>query len=101
MFLLAPTIPTNPAPISAAEFAQKVANAVVMLINSISGIIMPVATLALLVSIGLFIVGGFMQSSSLKKAGAGGIGASIAGIILYFALPAIMSLLAGLQQIFK
>jgi len=101
MFLLAPTVTTNPAPITAAEFARKVTDAIIMLINSISGIIMPIATLALLISIGLFIMGGFMQSSNLKKAGAGGIGASIAGIILYFALPTIMSLLAGLQQIFK
>lgn len=96
-----PIISSTPEPITAGEFAQKIADAVIMLINSMSGIIMPIATLSLLVSIGLFIVGGFTQSSSLRKAGSGGIGASITGILLYFALPSIMSLLAGLQQIFK
>jgi hypothetical protein len=101
MFLIAEAIKTKPTPITAAEFAQKVAEAVIMLIDSVSGIIIPVATLSLLISIVLFIVGGFMQSSSIKKAGAGGIGATILGLILYYAAPTIVSLLSGLQLVFK
>lgn len=94
-------IATNPKPISAGEFAQKVADAVVMLINSVSGVIIPIATLSLLVSIIMFIVGSFTQSSSIKKAGASGIGATILGLVLYYAAPTILSLLSSLQLIFK
>jgi hypothetical protein len=97
----APTVPTNPEPVSAAEFAQKVSQAVVMLINSVSGVIVPIAVLCLMVSVVLLIVGGVTHSSSVRKAGAGGIGAAAGGLLIYFAMPLIMSLLAGIQQIFN
>jgi hypothetical protein len=98
---IAPDIPTNPEPVSAGEFAQKVSQAVIMLINSIAGVIVPVAVLSLLVSVILVIAGGITHSSNIKKAGAGGIGAAVGGLLIYYGLPLIMSLLAGIQQIFN
>ena len=65
MFLV--DVATNTSSITAAEFAQRVADAVVVLINSVSGIIVPIATLSLLVSVVLLIVGSFTQSSKIKK----------------------------------
>ena len=99
MFLV--DVATNTSSITAAEFAQRVADAVVVLINSVSGIIVPIATLSLLVSVVLLIIGSFTQSSKIKKAGASGIGATVLGLIVYYAAPTIISLFSSLQLIFR
>jgi len=47
------------------------------------------------------IVGSFTQSSKIKKAGASGIGATVLGLIVYYAAPTIISLFSSLQLIFR
>jgi hypothetical protein len=96
-----PFITADPAPVTAGELAQKIADTIIELVNSGSVVIIPLATLVMLVSIGLLIVSGFTLSSSIRKLALGGIGVSALGLLIYFNLPTIMGFFTYLQQNFQ
>lgn len=99
LFWASPT--NNVKPVTPEEFAERVIKSLNVLSNALSGVILPLAGFGLLVSIGLFIAGSIFRSDSMRKAGAGGIGACLLGIVLYFAIPAVIGLLQTISMILK
>lgn len=91
----------NVKPITADEFVNRVIKSINVLSNAVGGVIIPLAGLGLLISLGLFIAGSVFKSESMRKAGTGGLGACLLGILLYFAIPAIIGLLQTISIIMK
>ncbi|SHF43785.1 hypothetical protein SAMN02746089_01919 [Caldanaerobius fijiensis DSM 17918] len=83
------------------QFGQSLANAIMVLYNSISLVIVPLVMLVLLISAILFIAGAFSHSGTLKKMGTGGFVGAGLGFLVYAATPFIVGLLKSMAQSFK
>lgn len=94
-------MPHNVQPVTPEQFAQKTAQALTTLTQVIGSIIMPLAGFIFTVSIIMFILGSLFHTSTLKRAGAGGMIGVAIGVILYYAIPTILGVLQVVSQAFK
>ncbi|SDF16279.1 hypothetical protein SAMN04244560_00335 [Thermoanaerobacter thermohydrosulfuricus] len=83
------------------EFAAKIAQSLTILAQALGSIIIPLATVMMIVSIIMFIFGSIFHSSNIKKAGAAGMISVAVGILLYYAIPTIMGILQAMSAPFK
>jgi len=80
------------------EFGSKVAQVITLLSQTFGNIILPFASLAMIVSIVLFIAGSLFHSSTVRRMGIAGIMSVVLGVILYFSIPLIFALLRSISQ---
>jgi hypothetical protein len=91
----------NVQPVTPQEFSVKIANTLMVLTQAIGSIIIPLAGFILTISIIMFILGSLFHSSTLRRAGAGGMIGVAGGVLLYYAIPTILGVLQIAAQSLK
>ncbi|MGI9862750.1 hypothetical protein SDD30_15340 [Moorella naiadis] len=87
-------------PVTPVEFAGKVNKFIAGLNAAIGGLVIPVATFAMLVSICIIILGALVGHSNLKRYGWGGLFLASVGLLLFWGLPVLLGLLQALATRF-
>ncbi|MGB9859457.1 MAG: hypothetical protein ACPLQP_05940 [Moorellaceae bacterium] len=90
------TDPGGIKPVSPGEFVAKINSFIADLNAAISGIVLPLATFAMLVSIAVITVGFLVGHSNLKRYGWGGLFLACCGVFLFYGLPLIIGLVRAL-----
>lgn len=88
-------------PVSPEEFNLKVNEGGDLLLQAIGGLVIPIVSISILLSIITFIMGGMLHSDKIRKAGAAGIGASALGYFIYLISPYLMGLLYSISKVFQ
>lgn len=88
-------------PVSPAEFGTKISNMLVTLTQTVSSFIVPLATLAMLISVIVFITGSVVHSKIVRKTGAVGFFSAAGGLLLFYGIPLIMGVLANMSRALK
>lgn len=83
------------------QFASKIAQSLTILAQALGSIIIPLATVMMIISILMFIFGSIFHSSNIRKAGAAGMISVAVGILLYYAIPTIMGILQAMSTPFS
>lgn len=86
--------------VTPAEFAEKVNKFIAGLNAAIGGLVLPVATFAMLVSICVIILGALVGHGNLKRYGWGGLLLASVGLLLFWGLPVLLGLLQALATRF-
>jgi hypothetical protein len=87
-------------PVTPGEFAGKVNKFIAGLNAAIGGLVLPVATFAMLVSICVIILGALVGHGNLKRYGWGGLLLASVGLLLFWGLPVLLGLLQALATRF-
>lgn len=90
------TDPGGIKPVSPSEFVAKVNSFIADLNTAVSGMVLPLATFAMLVSIAVITVGFLVGHSNLKRYGWGGLVLACVGVFLFYGLPLIIGLVRAL-----
>lgn len=90
------TEPGGIRPVSPGEFVAKVNGFVADLNTAVSGLVLPLATLAILISIVVITMGFLVGHSNLKRYGWGGLFLACVGVFLYYGVPLIIGLVRAL-----
>ncbi|WP_157109832.1 hypothetical protein [Thermanaeromonas toyohensis] len=90
------TDPGGIKPVSPGEFVAKVNTFIADLNTAVSGLVLPLATFAMLVSIAVITVGFLVGHSNLKRYGWGGLFLACVGVFLYYGVPLIIGLVRAL-----
>ncbi|HBF76638.1 hypothetical protein [Clostridium tyrobutyricum] len=88
-------------PVSPEEFNVKISESSDMILKVLGNFVIPAVSIGFLISIIVYVTGGILHSDKVRKAGAGGIGASMLGYFIYMISPYLMGLLYGITQVFK
>ncbi len=94
------TDPGGVKPVTPTEFVAKVNNVITGINTATSGLILPVATFAMLISIVIIIMGALVGHHNLRRYGWGGLFLASFGLLLFWGLPVILGLIQALATRF-
>lgn len=87
-------------PVSPSEFVARFNRMVNGINSAVAGLIVPLATFALLVSVAVLSLGAILGSSTIKRYGFGGIFFTTIGLILFWGIPVFIGLIKSLAASF-